>query len=232
MLIAIVVVTYLGSFQGIFVFDDFSAIVDNPEIKTFDLRVLISTYGPNRATVAILNYANYQISGENPFGYHIVNLMIHIAAALLVQQLVADLLLIWYSRRLQIPLHGVSGPGRNRSTEKKSEDASPHLVLNLQTVERVAFFSALLFAVHPIQTSAVTYITQRMESLAACFALLSLVTFVWSCRSIYPGRYRTLSILSLLAALFTKEYVVTLPAITLILDRVYLSDSWSEVRRL
>ena len=43
--------------------------------------------------------------------------------------------------------------------------------------KRLAFFSALLFAAHPVQTQAVTYITQRQESLSALFCLSSLLFF-------------------------------------------------------
>src|SRR5512139_3022168 len=40
--------------------------------------------------------------------------------------------------------------------------------------ERAAAISALLFAVHPVSTQAVTYVVQRMTSMGAFFALLSL----------------------------------------------------------
>ncbi|MEE9542284.1 MAG: hypothetical protein V3V95_00690, partial [Thermodesulfobacteriota bacterium] len=43
---------------------------------------------------------------------------------------------------------------------------------------RLAFFSAIIFAAHPIQTQAVTYITQRQETLSAFFFLFSLLFFL------------------------------------------------------
>lgn len=43
-----------------------------------------------------------------------------------------------------------------------------------------ALFAALLFALHPVQTEAVTYISGRSSSLAACFCLLSLYCWVRS----------------------------------------------------
>ncbi|MEJ2697445.1 MAG: hypothetical protein P8013_12460, partial [Candidatus Sulfobium sp.] len=42
----------------------------------------------------------------------------------------------------------------------------------------IAFFAALLFVVHPVQTQAVTYIVQRFTSLAAMFYLLSVVFYI------------------------------------------------------
>ena len=44
--------------------------------------------------------------------------------------------------------------------------------------KRIAAYSALLFAVHPVQTQSVTYIVQRMESLASLFYLAALLFFV------------------------------------------------------
>ena len=41
-------------------------------------------------------------------------------------------------------------------------------------------FAALLFALHPVQTEAVTYISGRSSSLAACFCLSSLYCWVRS----------------------------------------------------
>ena len=44
--------------------------------------------------------------------------------------------------------------------------------------KKIAIYTALLFAVHPIQTQAVTYIVQRMESLASMFMLIGLLLFI------------------------------------------------------
>jgi len=42
----------------------------------------------------------------------------------------------------------------------------------------ISFFAALLWLVHPIQTQSVTYIVQRMNSMAAMFYILSLLLYV------------------------------------------------------
>jgi len=74
-----------------------------------------------------------------------------------------------------------------------------------------ALVGALLFALLPVQTEAVTYLSGRSTALAATFALASLLFWV---RSLEPPRPRSLRLLS--AALFAlalgvKETVIVLP---------------------
>ena len=53
----------------------------------------------------------------------------------------------------------------------------------------VAFFSALLWALHPLGTEAVTYVVQRAESLMALFYLATLYCFIrGTCRAGAPAR--------------------------------------------
>ena len=50
----------------------------------------------------------------------------------------------------------------------------------------IAFCAALLWMLHPLQTQAVTYIVQRMESLMGLFYLLTLYCFIRSIVSRLP----------------------------------------------
>jgi hypothetical protein len=81
---------YSNSLHGQFVFDDLSQLVENPGIR--DLGALLGPAGyrmlPNRY-VAYLSFAlNHAVGGYEPFGWHLVNLVIHLGNALLVQALV------------------------------------------------------------------------------------------------------------------------------------------------
>ena len=74
---------------------------------------------------------------------------------------------------------------------------------------RVALYCALLFAVHPLASEPVNYISSRSETLAACFYLAAFLGYLRS------GRGRGWSILSLLCmglGLLAKSTVITLPA--------------------
>ena len=96
----------------------------------------------------------------------------------------------------------------------------------LERARRIAFFIALLFAAHPVQTGAVTYITQRHESLSALFCLLSLLCFVLALRS--SGGVKRIILfavipISYLLAFYSKEIAVTLPALIFLFDLYFAS---------
>ncbi len=69
---------------------------------------------------------------------------------------------------------------------------------------------ATLFAVHPIQTEAVTYICGRSVSLMAFFYLLAMVTWLLAARTRRPG-LKLLSALAFLCAFLSRETAIILP---------------------
>ncbi len=83
------------------------------------------------------------------FGYHVVNLIIHIASGVF---------LYWFLLlTFNLP-----------SLKEKYGSIS----------YKVALFTSLIFVTHPIQTQSVTYIVQRMSSMAGMFYLLSLILYI------------------------------------------------------
>jgi tetratricopeptide (TPR) repeat protein len=80
------VAAYANSLHGAFVFDDRASILDNATLRHFgEPGWLLAT--PGGGTTAqgrpVLNATlglNYAIGGADPFGYHVVNLLIHILA--------------------------------------------------------------------------------------------------------------------------------------------------------
>src|SRR5262245_26990115 len=77
-------VVYLNSFQGVFLYDDEGSIVSNEAIRHPwpPWPALGDPTNVTRPLIGFLNALNYAISGQNPWSYHGVNLIIHIAAAL------------------------------------------------------------------------------------------------------------------------------------------------------
>ena len=78
----------------------------------------------------------------------------------------------------------------------------------------LAFCGAVLFAVHPVSVYGVAYLTQRSIVLATLFSLLSL----WALVRAMSGdgrRWLWLSALFYVAALFSKEHSIMLPAVAL-----------------
>lgn len=86
------------------------------------------------------------------------------------------------------------------------------LVWNLTADRLAAFFGGLLFALHPIQTEAVNYITARSSVLYSAAALAAVVLFIRYRRSPRP-RMLAWASLSYAAALLSKEAAVIVPAL-------------------
>ncbi|MBN2010098.1 tetratricopeptide repeat protein [candidate division KSB1 bacterium] len=90
----------------------------------------------------------------------------------------------------------------------------------------LALLVALIFVSHPIQTQAVTYIVQRMASLATLFFLLSITTFALAHNSDNSIKRRNLllacSFLSGVLAMFTKPIAFTLPFVILLYEYAFV----------
>jgi len=94
----------------------------------------------------------------------------------------------------------------------------PYQVRNVS----VSFFAALLFALHPMQTEAVTYISGRSSSLMATFYLVAMLA--------YLGNRFYLSAALFILACATRETAVTLPA-ALLLVEICRATPWREIAR-
>ncbi len=91
---------------------------------------------------------------------------------------------------------------------------------------KIAAFTALLFAVHPVQTQAVTYIVQRMESLSSMFYLLGLLFFIKAVDAGTRTRRGLLYggvVLAYMLGFYSKEIAVTLPAIVFLYDLCFVN---------
>jgi protein O-mannosyl-transferase len=96
-----------------------------------------------------------------------------------------------------------------------------------------AFSVACLWALHPIQTQAVTYIVQRAESLMGLFYLLTLYCFI---RGAGAGdRSRSLwysaSVGSCLLGMATKEVMASAPLVVLLYDRTFMAGGFGKAWR-
>ena len=197
-LIAILtLIVYSNTFHASFHFDDTPQIVENYQIRNLDN--LLDILKGQRGLAMATFAINYAIGGLNVMGYHIVNLTIHIMNGIMVYFLVF------------ITLHGVLG------TDLKS----------VPKAKRIAIYTALLFAVHPIQTQAVTYIVQRMEILASMFMLIALLLFIKAVKtSMITMRVFLYGIIavSYILGFYSKEIAITLPALVFIYDYCFLAE--------
>ena len=188
---AVALVAYSNTFHVPFHFDDRANILENSNVRiktwTWDRveRLIRSTYKETIRVVAYLTFAlNYTFGEFNVFGYHLVNLLVHVAAGVL---LYAFLMLTLNLPSLRGQYGGIS--------------------------YKVALFTALIFVAHPIQTQAVTYIVQRMASMAGMLYLLAMILYIRGRLSRGYGRMLWFggSVLTYLVGVFTKENVAILP---------------------
>ncbi|PLX82700.1 MAG: hypothetical protein C0616_01340 [Desulfuromonas sp.] len=94
-------------------------------------------------------------------------------------------------------------------------------------------FVGLLFLVHPLQTQSVTYITQRMTSLAGFWFFLACYLYIlWKERSVQAGSFSNpaatvfyaLALAAGALAVLSKENTAVLPVALLLLDRFFLPE--------
>jgi hypothetical protein len=95
----------------------------------------------------------------------------------------------------------------------------------------LAFGIALLWAVHPLQTEAVTYVIQRAEALAGLFFLLTLYAFIRATQATSPLRsertvWLVLSVGACLLGMASKEIMYCAPIAVLLYDRAAAAGSF------
>jgi len=95
--------------------------------------------------------------------------------------------------------------------------------------EGFAWGCALLWAIHPLQTEAVTHLAQRAESLMTFWLFFTLYGFI---RGAAGGRgWLAASVAACLLGMGTHEDMVSAPFIVMLFDRTFLAPSWREVWR-
>lgn len=200
------------------VFDDSASIVNNPSIRTlwplWDAERPTPLHpGPNLPTSArpvvnltlALNYAGGQL---DPRGYHLVNVALHVVAAFLLWGVVWRALVLFDSTR---PV-------------RRFDEAAPWL----------GFVVALLWALHPLQTESVAYVTQRTELMMGVCYLATLYACLGYWSATAPVRRATWLVLATtacLAGMFSKEMMASAPAVVLLFERTFLRGSFRAALR-
>ncbi len=189
---ALITIGYANSLDGEFHLDDLT-FKDDPTLQLHELspQSLAQAIWHRRPVASVTFALNYYWGRHQVFGYHVVNLAIHAACA---TALYALLVLIFHLPRAQPIFAGLEAPA--------------------------ALGATLLWAMHPVQTQAVTYVVQRMTSLAALFYVLALVAYLKGRLS--HGRQRGLWWTGALGtgalALGSKEMAATLPLAVLLAE--------------
>jgi len=207
-----------------FDFDDLPAIVNNVTIRRmWPPDALLSPPGLETAVSGrpIANYSfagNYAInrwlgieqSPDRPsrfatVGYHAGNLVIHVVAGILIFLIV----------RLTLSRGRVPENWRSRP-------------------DALAFVIATIWLIHPIQTEAVDYISQRTELLAGAFVLLTLYASIRASGTTGSGGARSdgsrgwalVAVAACALGMLSKETAVAAPVLVALYDRAFTFESW------
>jgi protein O-mannosyl-transferase len=226
---------YHNSFSGPFVFDDPQSIVENATIRPpWSIAAMLSppadTTVGGRPLTNLSLALNYAMGGTDVWGYHAVNLVIHMLAGLALFGVVRRTL----ARNVGAQACCAVGVGRSLATDDRPQAGflQPDGTL-------IAFIVALLWTVHPLQTESVTYTVQRTESLMGLFYLLTLYCFirgveVQDANGIRAGRHQlwfALSVAACLLGMASKEVMVSAPVMVLLYDRTFLAGTFQEAWR-
>ena len=105
------------------------------------------------------------------------------------------------------------------------------IVRRSQPSEEAAFAVALLWTVHPLNSEAVNYLTQRTESLMALCYLTTLYCARRAHDGVRRGRWEFFAIAACALGMGSKESMVTAPLAVLLYDRLFLFDSFAKAIR-
>jgi tetratricopeptide (TPR) repeat protein len=202
-----VLATYANAVSGPFILDDQASVVQNPQIQHPSRLRDILVPAPDspvagRPLVSLSFALNYAAGGFDVRGYHLVNIGLHIACALLAFAI---------ARRTVPPA--------------------------------LAFAAALLWAVHPLNSEVVNYVSQRTESMMAACYLLTVYASIRAFRvkpsssrlpakaeppspKLQAGRWTIVAVAACALGALCKESIATVPVIVALYDRVFLFDSW------
>lgn len=210
-LMILCILLYASSLHGAFVYDDFQTIVKNPYIK--DLKYIPDYFDPRHTEmwsfhqaqrqlyrpILLTSFAfNYYLSRLDSFSYHLVNLILHIINTLLVYKAVQNIVRLL-------------GPFQNS---------------NPPNLRGIALMTALLFASHPIQTEAVSYIVSRSSLLSTFFILCSFSSFLLAIEENKRIKhlYKIISLLCFMLGLLTKEITIVVPLLVLVFSILYVTS--------
>jgi len=208
LIVVATVAAYLSSFQGAMVLDDPLSIKNNATIrKLWPPGAALSpprdgSPVQGRPVVNLSLAVNYAMGGTGLWGYHATNLLIHLLAAL--------------------TLFGIA---RRTFARECSPPRMKALSLPLATA------IALLWALHPLQTESVTYLSQRAESLMGLFFLLTLYCAIRSATGGRPALWTAAAVAACLAGMASKEVMVAAPLLVLLYDRAFLAGSFAGALR-
>ena len=187
------ILVYANAWHNPFVYDDYHTVVANASLdRLADIRTVV-LHDVARPMVNLSYAIDRAVWGTAPPGFHMTSVLLHALNALL---------LLILARRI-------------------AEDSAIRLSSESGASGLAAFASASLFAVHPMMSEAVGYISGRSEVLCTTFVILALLN---GRRWLFGGgvKFPVLTGLFWIAGLATRETAAVFPFLLLGYDRLVL----------
>jgi hypothetical protein len=189
---------YLNALDNPFAYDDYRTVRGNPTINDLGAFWTIVLGDVSRPLVNLSYALDRAVWGPAPFGFHLTNVVLHALNCALL------FLLVWHLAE-----------DRGRRPRREGWDATDPTT--------VALVASALFAIHPMLTQAVGYVSGRAEVLCATFFLSSLVLLHrWSQRDGFLWLVGALA--TWVAALASKEVAAMWPLVALATDCLAFRD--------
>ena len=249
-------IVYSNTFDSPLVFDDEFFIIRDSAVHMTELsgdaiKTAAVDGRPRHRYLPNISFAlNYYFGKLNPFGYHLVNLIIHLLSGIFLFFFIKNTLRVSFKNPEALI---IASTLYNRwdgvYPHPKREGMKPSPKMNKTMIgafdyktnpDVIAFFTALIWIVQPVGTQSVTYICQRMASMVAMFYILSLLLYVKGRMAmrqtpadrirIKPGLFFSGSFLAAFCAIATKENAGTLPLVILLYEWFFFQDlklKWS-----
>src|SRR5579864_3611097 len=199
-LAAIGIIIHSPALQGQRIWDDQYLVHQNPFIKSpllilesFRHYLFADSYSPHYRPVQNISYClDYWLWNENEFGFHLTNVLLHVASAVLLYFLLRQLLIAF-----RLP-HAADAVRQRKLAE-------------MAWISNVAWIVALVWLVHPVHSAAVDYISGRADSLAFVFSSAAWLLLIYLRRvgrlTLRVGGYILAAVFGL-AALCSREIAI------------------------
>lgn len=176
---------YDPALHGEFVLDDRTLPFLTP---VYERLPLLAWLEGSRPMLDFTYWLNFQLSGTNPYTYHVVNVLLHFLTAVVVA-LIAARLLEWA---------GVQNEGIARPA--------------------LGAFAGALFLVHPLQTESVAYVASRSEVLSTLFYYGAYCVFLYRRTESITWVRAAAILALFGGAVLSKQTAITLPLLLVFTD--------------
>ncbi len=227
------ILAYSNSLWGPFVFDDIPQIAENGRIRAL-WPVWFSMGWSIRPLVTFSFAVNYALGGLNVLGYHMVNVALHLASGLVLYGLIRRTLMIVPSPLARpLPVLSLEQKPDFGGLEGEGQDGG----WLAQDSRGLAFVSALIWLVHPLNTQCVNYLVQRGELMMGLFCFLTLYC---ACRGLTSGEpharkqssgWFAAALAACFLGMLCKAVMAAVPVAVFLYDRIFFGKSVKEMFR-